>query len=197
MQVRPPFYGRAFARERDRERPPRRVRNTGGMENAPVDEAAAREFWHAYRAAHPAQATDAEPPSVEVFGDHAELTDELLRLVLDGTKRATASLVAEFEAEGQPLPRIGSHWIACDSTGSPRAILRSTELRVGPFTSVDERFAYDEGEDDRTLDSWRDNHSGYWRRVCASLGFEWTQTHEVLFERFEVVWPEAARDQEQ
>jgi uncharacterized protein YhfF len=161
------------------------------MPNAPVDHAAAEALWEAYRAARPDRATDSEPPSVEVFGDHPELTDELLGLVLDGTKRATASLVAEFAAEGQPLPRIGSHWIACDSTGRPRVILRSTELRVATFDDVDERFAFDEGEDDRTLESWRENHRRYWQRVAPAAGFEWTPQHEIVLERFEVAWRDA------
>ena len=160
------------------------------MQNAPIDQTAAIEFWEEYRAARPDLATDPEPPSAEVFGDHPELTDELLGLVLDGTKRATATLVVEFALDHQPLPRIGSHWIACDSTGRPRVILRDTELRIGDFSSVDEAFAFDEGEDDRSLESWRENHSRYWQRVGAHLDFEWTEHHEIVFERFEVAWPE-------
>lgn len=153
-----------------------------------MDEQAARQLWDEYRTAQPHRALDSEPPSVEQFGDHPELTDELLRLVLDGTKTATASLAAEFVHDEQPLPRIGSHWIACDSAGRPRAILRSTELRIGPFTSVDEQFAYDEGEDDRTLDSWRTGHRRYWQRVRAALGLEWSEADDIVFERFEVAW---------
>ncbi|WP_376765709.1 ASCH domain-containing protein [Agromyces agglutinans] len=108
--------------------------------------------------------------------------------MLDGAKRATASLVAEFAIEGQPLPRIGGHWIACDSTGRPRVILRSIELRIARFGDVDAAFAYDEGEDDRTLESWRENHRRYWQRVAPTLGFEWTEQHEIVLERFEVAW---------
>lgn len=164
------------------------------MQNAPIDTAAAIEFWEEYRAARPDRATDPEPPSAEVFGDHPELTDELLGLVLAGTKRATATLVVEFALDGQPLPRIGGHWIACDSTGRPRVILRDTELRIGTFASVDEEFAWDEGEDDRSLESWRENHSRYWQRVGLQLGFEWTEQHEIVFERFDVAWPEPDGD---
>jgi len=157
-------------------------------ENASVDHAAATALWEEYKAAHPESALDTEPPSVEQFGDHPELTDELLDLVLHGPKRATAGLVAEYAAEGQPLPRVGSHWIACDSTGAPRAILRSVELRVGPFTSVDERFAYDEGEGDRSLAWWKDAHRRYWTRTGERMGFTWTEDMDIVFERFEVVW---------
>ena len=168
----------------------RRNARLASMENSPVDHVAAAELWDAYRAARPELATDPEPPSVEQFGDHPALTDELLDLVIAGTKRATAGLVAEFVADGQPLPRVGSHWIACDSTGRPRVILRSVELRVGVFDDVDESFAYDEGEGARTLESWRDDHRRYWQRVSPALGFEWTEQHEIVFERFDVVWPE-------
>lgn len=44
------------------------------------------------------------PEVKEAFGDSAELADELIELVLDGPKRATAGAVAEFELEGAPLP---------------------------------------------------------------------------------------------
>lgn len=156
--------------------------------DAPLDLEAAAALWQAYLTAHPERATDPELPSVERFGDSPELSDELLDLVLNGPKRATAALVAEFEDEGSPLPRIGSHWIACDAAGRPRAIIRSTELRIGPFTSVDAQFAYDEGEGERTLESWRDDHSRYWTRAGERLGIEWTHDMDIVFERFDVVW---------
>ena len=163
------------------------------MTNAPLDLDAADALWREYSAAHPELATDTEPPTVDRFGDSPALTDELLDLVLNGPKRATAGLVAEYVDEGTPLPRIGSHWIACDSAGRPRAILRSTELRIGPFTSVDAAFAYDEGEGDRTLESWRDGHSRYWTRSGERLGIEWTHDMDIVFERFDVVWRTDAR----
>jgi uncharacterized protein YhfF len=114
---------------------------------------------------------------------------ELLGLVLAGTKRATAALVAEFTAAGDPLPRVGGHWIACDSAGLPRVVLRSTELRLGGFASADAAFARDEGEGDLSLEYWREGHLRYWKRVCAGLGLEWSEELEIVFERFAVVWP--------
>jgi len=154
-----------------------------------IDEAAAERMWDDYRRAHPDRHTDAESPPAEHFGDSPELADELLAEVLDGPKRATAALVAEFADGDEALPRIGSHWIACDGRGNPRLVLRSVELRVGTVTSVDEAFAYDEGEGERTRDWWLDAHRGYWQRVCAKMGLEYDDSLEVVFERFAVVWP--------
>lgn len=154
-------------------------------------------LWEAYLAAHPGVATgpeDAALPDVMHFGDSPGLADELVALVTDGPKRATAGLVAEFAAESDPLPRIGGHWIACDGSGRPRVVLRSTELRVGPLISVDAEFAWDEGEDDRTLASWLEGHRRYFRRSCGRLGLEFTDQLEVVFERFAVVWPPELAD---
>jgi uncharacterized protein YhfF len=128
---------------------------------APVRRGDAMALWRGYAASRPGPVPPEEDPSVEQFGDHAALADELIALMLDGTKRVTAGLVADFAHVGKPLPRIGGHWVACDAAGTPRAVLRTTELRIGPLTSVDDAFAWDEGEDDRTRDSWLVGHLGY------------------------------------
>jgi uncharacterized protein YhfF len=156
---------------------------------AAVDREAAAELWREYVCAHPAAVAAGAEHTVEQFGDSAELADELLGLVLSGRKRATATLVADFATDGQPLPRIGSHWVACDGAGAPRAVLRTVELRIGPLDSVDDAFAFDEGEDDRTRESWLREHTSYFRRVCAARGEEWSADQEIVFERFRVVWP--------
>lgn len=156
---------------------------------APADLDAAHALWEAYAAARPAAVRAAPGYTVEAFGDSARLADELLDLVLTGRKRATAELVAEFTAQGAQLPRVGGHWIACDGAGRPRVVLRSTELRLGPSTSCDERFAFDEGEGDRSLDGWRREHRRYWERTRAARGAAWSEDDEVVFERFTVVWP--------
>ncbi len=158
-----------------------------------LDRAAARRMWGEYAATVP-DLVDQEMPVVEWFGDSPELADELLAFVLSGTKRATAGLVAEYAAEQEPLPRVGDHWVVCDGSGAPRAVLRAVELRVGPLSSVDERFAWDEGEYERTLESWLRHHRAYWRRSCARIGVEFSDDLEVCFERFRVVWPPELAD---
>jgi len=156
---------------------------------APLDRDAAERMWRDYVAAAAGRASVEEEHPVERFGDSAELADELIDLVLHGPKRATAGLVADFAVEGEPLPRIGWHWIACDGAGRPRAVLRSQELRVGPIDSVDDAFAFDEGEGARTRDDWLRSHRAYFTRTCAARGEEFTDAQEVVFERFAVVWP--------
>ncbi|TNC19203.1 ASCH domain-containing protein [Georgenia sp. 311] len=151
-------------------------------------------MWAEYAGAHPEVVSAGSEHTVDRFGDSAELSDELLAIVLNGTKRATADLVAEFAARGEALPRVGSHWVACDGAGAPRAVLRSTELRLGTIGDADEDFARDEGEGDRTLQSWLREHRRYWERTCAARGEAFTDEHEIVFERFRVVWPPEIAD---
>lgn len=147
---------------------------------------AALDLWHAYQAACPDRTYPGELPVIDHFGDSPELADELLELVLDGTKRAIATLLVDLLADGEPLPCIGGHWIACDGRGEPRAILRTTELRIGRADSVDEAFAREEGEPDRN--GWLQGHRRYWKREQVSRGSDWNEDLEVVFERFDVVW---------
>lgn len=72
--------------------------------------------------------------------------------------------------------------------------MRTRELRVGPLHTVDAQFAWDEGEYERTLESWLDNHRRYWRRECEQLGITFSDDLEVCFERFSVVWPPELSD---
>lgn len=159
-----------------------------------LDLPAAERLWAGYVAAHPALAAAGDEHPVERFGDSAELADELIDLVLHGPKRATAGLVADFALEGEPLPRIGGHWLVCDGAGAPRAVLRSVGLRIGPLDSVDEAFAWDEGEGDRTREDWLRQHRRYFTRTLAARGDVFSEEQEVVFERFLVVWPPEAAD---
>lgn len=154
-----------------------------------LDLDAAAAMWAAYAAAHPEAVAASDEHTVEHFGDGEALADELLALVLSGAKRATAELVAEFLARGDRMPRIGSHWIACDGRGVPRIVIRSTELRLADFPSVDAAFAADEAEDDGSLEAWREGHRRYWERTAAARGGEWRESDEIVLERFRVVWP--------
>lgn len=155
---------------------------------------AAAAMWEAYARAHPEAVAASRDFTVEHFGDSERLADELLGLVLSGRKRATAELVADFLARGDAVPRIGSHWIACDGRGVPCIVIRTTELRLGSFWSVDAAFAADEAEDDLSLEAWREGHRRYWERVAAARGGTWSEDDEIVLERFSVVWPPERAD---
>ena len=130
----------------------------------------------------------AVPPPAWAFGDNPELADELLALVLSGTKTATADLVRSYEAAGEPIPQVGDLSIVLDGAGAPRALLRTTRVDIVPFTAVTAEHARLEGEGDRTLASWRADHERHFRRTAPD-GFVFSDEASVVCERFKVLYP--------
>jgi uncharacterized protein YhfF len=149
---------------------------------------AVQAFWRTFcraRTIPPEQRYD-----VFTFGDTPALMDELLALVLAGPKRATAALVLDFERSGEPLPERGVYSVVLNGRSEPRCIIRTTEVAVAPFDRVDARFAWDEGEGDRTLETWRKWHRQYFERQCAGWGIAFDERMAVVLERFELISPE-------
>jgi uncharacterized protein YhfF len=161
----------------------------GGMRSAVTDE-----FWRGYREAAGLHHDDYD---VVTFGDSPQMATELAELVVAGTKRATAGLVRQFGPDGEPPPVVGGYVILLDGAGRPRAIWRTTEVRVGPLNSVEEWFARDEGEGERTREWWLSAHRRFFGRRAAAQGFQMNDEIETVFERFEVVWPAAIADRKQ
>jgi uncharacterized protein YhfF len=149
------------------------------------------EFWHAYREA---AGLPHDNYDVVTFGDSAAMATELAELAIGGIKRATAGLVRQFGPDGEPPPIVGGYVVLLDGTGRPRAIWRTTEVRIGPLNSVDERFAWDEGEGERTRDWWLSAHRRFFGRRAAAQGFQMYDEIETMFERFEIVWPPEIAD---
>lgn len=155
-----------------------------------IDMAAADALWSRYLESVGQEGSD-RYTDVSCFGDSVEMADELIDLVLRGHKRATAGSLAEYEQEAIPTPEVGDRWIACDGRGRPRAVLETTEVRIGALSSVDSEFAWDEGEGNRTREDWLRGHTAYFKRSHAALGVPFDDDMPVVFERFEVEYQES------
>lgn len=123
-------------------------------------------------------------PESFAFGDTPEMADELAALVVEGTKTATAGALADYEASDEPLPSRGDLFIVLDGQGAPRALIRTTEVRVVPFDEVDGDHAAAEGEGDGSLEYWRAGHQAFFERT---IGFD--PQMPVVLERFELLYP--------
>jgi histidine triad (HIT) family protein len=158
----------------------------GFVEHQPAVEA----FWRAYTAT---LSEGAQPPDfydVWSFGDTEEMADELGQLVQAGIKTATCSLMWEYESErNEDLPKAGDVSVITDGQGAPLCVIETVEVEVKPFGKVDEVFAYDEGEGERSLAYWRNAHWDFFTRVCGSIGREPVKTMPLICERFRVVFP--------
>lgn len=161
----------------------------------PVKTDATDSFFRAFKAD---AGVDADDYAVVAFGDSEAMADELLELVLIGIKRATASLARDYAGGGgdgrEPLPAVGDHVVAVDGRNKPRCVWRTTDIEVKPLSAVDDAFAHDEGEGDRTRDWWIVAHRDDFTRQAEREGFLMHDDIETVFERFTVVWPRLVAD---
>lgn len=128
-------------------------------------------------------ALESVPPPAWSFGSTPGQADELLALVLDGTKTATASALSDYPDGNLPEP--GSLSILLDSGGTPQALIATTEVQVVPFDEVGADHARAEGEGDLSLEYWRTVHREFFGAAATGESFG---DLAVVLERFEVVY---------
>lgn len=147
-------------------------------------------FWHQYLSTLPSDHPDhsLSVPAAWRFGDSPELADELAHLVHAGVKTATCASFWECEADGDPLPRVGSYSIILDGRDKPVAIIQTIEVTIRPFIEVDAGFASEEGEGDRSLEHWREGHWRFFQRNLSRLGLVPDPSMPLICERFRLVF---------
>ena len=96
-----------------------------------------------------------------------------------------------YEHEGEAVPCVGDFSVVTDGSGVARCVIRTTSVAIVAFDEVDEQFAYDEGEGDRSLEYWREVHWAYFVRELAGMGRVATPDMPVVCERFDVVFSPA------
>jgi uncharacterized protein YhfF len=147
------------------------------------------QFWRDYLAGlPPSQPRPQAPVDVFAFGDSKELADELAALVREGVKTATCSALWCYEEDQKPIPQKGELSIVIDGNGAPVAIIETVEIFLAPFNEVTERFAWEEGEGDRSLAYWRQAHRNFFgRQRFKDRGFD--EGMPLVCERFRVLHP--------
>lgn len=126
-------------------------------------------------------------PPANAFGDSPALADELLAVILNGRKTATCASLWECEFDGDPIPEVGNLEIVLDGAGRPRCIIEITEVTIRAFDEVDPVFAAEEGEGDRTLESWRKGHWAFFERIFVRIGRTPDPAMPLVCQRFRVL----------
>lgn len=148
-------------------------------------------YWQAYLATlNPAQG---QPPAVIASSPGSpEITDELIDLYLTGKKTAGSGIVEDYESAGDPLTKVGDHWIALSAIGEPRCILRTERVEKHAFMDVPEYVAVAEGEGDLSLDYWRRVHAAHYAPDLHEWGLVSIEQATIVTEFFTLVYPPTA-----
>jgi uncharacterized protein YhfF len=127
---------------------------------------------------------------VDYFADTPEAATKVGKLVRDGIKTTTSSLLWGLEHDGEPLPKVGDIFVVVDGNGNPLCVIEIVEVEIRPFNTVDEQFAFDYGEGERTLAYWLSDNWDFHSRWCREIGREPTETMPIVFQRFHLLYPQ-------
>ena len=146
----------------------------------------AESFWQQCRDQHQIKAEDYH---VGTFADprYAEYHDELLGLMLEGKKHATAHMARDFEKNNIPRRQVGDYWVVVDTQNNLVGLVKVTEVAVTPFNEVTAEFAAREGEGDSSLEYWQNVHKEYFLRQLADWGEDWSEDCPVVCETCSLV----------
>lgn len=115
--------------------------------------------------------------------------DKLAKLVLEGTKTATASAFPLYENEIEPMPKVGDYSVILNTADEALCVIQTIQVVVAPFLEITQEQAYLEGEGDRTLAYWRAAHNEFFRDSLQAEGLLFTEDMKVVWEEFKVVFP--------
>ena len=147
-------------------------------------------YWQSYLATLPEDdPKHIQPYTVWQFADTPEAATSVGQLVRLGIKTSTSSLMWGLEHAGEQLPQVGDLGVVADGGGNPLCVIEVTEVEIKPFNSVDEQFAYEYGEGERTLTYWFSDNWEYLTRQCEQIGCVPSETMLMGCQRFRLLYP--------
>ena len=103
------------------------------------------------------------------FGTPGPSREKLVNLVLHGNKRATAGLLHDYEAAGEPVEHVGELLAMLDNDGGHVGTLKVTRAEVVRFADVPDSFALAEAEGDLDAADFRASHLDYWTKAGETI----------------------------
>jgi uncharacterized protein YhfF len=148
-------------------------------------------FWQDYLSTLSEEArTNVPAYMVDDFADTPEAATKVGNLVRDGIKTTSSSLLWGLEHLGVPLPKVGDISVVVDGNGNPLCVIELTEVEIRPFNTVDEQFAFEYGEGERTLAYWLNDNWDFHSRWCREIGREASEIMPIVFQRFRLLYPQ-------
>jgi uncharacterized protein YhfF len=162
------------------------------MSDLPTTPASPREaelakFWRAARAALP-DAGLGDAYQVRWIGLDDQTTEQIFELIRAGDKTGTFTLPWLVEQNADPMPRVGDAIILVSFDGTPKILLRLTEIAKVAFGDVTEAHTAVDGSPVRALEIWKPLHTAYWNERLQPFGLSVRDDMPVLVEKFGVLY---------
>lgn len=146
----------------------------------------AKEMWEKYR--REAGISEDTPYEAWHFCNNEKDANELAELTKKGIKRGTAGMLKSYEADNEPIPKVGNFIVITDWKENGVCIIQVEKVEILPFGEITEEHARIEGEGDKSLKYWGEGHRKFFSQEAEELGIEFNEEIEVVFETFKVVY---------
>lgn len=114
------------------------------------------------------------------FGTPGKSRETLVNFIINGNKRATAGLAADYEKEGEEVEIVGECLSMVDNDGTHVATLQVTRVDITRFADVPDEFALAEAEGDLNAADFRASHMKYWTNVGETVNDD-TMVNQIYF----------------
>lgn len=114
------------------------------------------------------------------FGTPGKSRETLVNFVINGNKRATAGLAADYEKECEEVEFVGECLSMVDNDGKHVATLQVTHVDITRFADVPDEFALAEAEGDLNAADFRASHMEYWTKVGETITDD-TMINQIYF----------------
>lgn len=114
------------------------------------------------------------------FGTPGKSRENLVNFIINGNKRATAGLAADYEKEGEEVEFVGECLSMVDNDGKHVATLQVTHVDIKRFANVPDEFALAEAEGDLNAADFRATHMEYWTKIGESITDD-TMINQIYF----------------
>ncbi|MCD1118459.1 ASCH domain-containing protein [Chryseobacterium turcicum] len=145
------------------------------------------EYWKEFQQKNPEYSNTPQPQSF-FFCDNKKDADECAELVVKKIKQATSPSVWWFKKNNESFPKIGDLAIVTNWNGEPKAIIRTKKTEVVKFKDITPKYAYTEGEGDKTLEYWKKTHWDYYTNEMKEFNESPSEDMEIVCEYFETIW---------
>lgn len=108
------------------------------------------------------------------FGAPGKSRSNLIDMIIHGNKRATAGLLSDYIAEGEPVEHVGEKLGVLDNNDELVAVIQIVEVDQLRFADVPDRFAIAEAEGDLNAEDFRASHRLYWEAAGQEISDDTT-----------------------
>jgi uncharacterized protein YhfF/predicted acetyltransferase len=114
------------------------------------------------------------------FGTPGKSRENLVNFIINGNKRATAGLAADYEKEGEEVEFVGECLSMINTNLNHVATLQVTRVEITRFADVPDEFALAEAEGDLNAADFRASHMEYWTKVGETVTDD-TMVNQIYF----------------